>query len=173
MNTRQKNIVTLLVFACAVSVNSIGAGRGALISAFREAHLPQQRAQSQSSQSRVVAPVAQPVVQVQPREQISPIVQPTVSLVLSQRPVVARQAADVRAHAQTGSAQVQQVNNDEEGDVCPLCYDKPQNPGVTSCCRHEFCRECWGNLRRHHEENLWSGNQMVCPWCRHTNPELV
>jgi len=45
----------------------------------------------------------------------------------------------------------------KENNMCPICYDTPENDSIAKCCNTTFCLECI---------TLWLNENHSCPHCR-------
>lgn len=69
-------------------------------------------------------------------------------------------------HTRTGDAP---KSEDDEYDVCCICYEKPVTYGLLEGCSHQYCVKCireWRDLTGKSEEVASSGVVKKCPLCR-------
>ena len=79
---------------------------------------------------------------------------PLTRQVLEQR---LREATEVLEQLQTQRQTVQQRLQNHDGEMCPVCLDKPEHACITGCCKHIFCVRCL-------QQALALTPQ--CPYCR-------
>ncbi|KAI0741936.1 hypothetical protein C8Q80DRAFT_1286496, partial [Daedaleopsis nitida] len=68
-----------------------------------------------------------------------------------------------------GSSATASSHNDDDGDLCSICYEKPDAYGLLMGCSHVFCMPCiknWRNSQGKSTDILEAGTTKTCPMCR-------
>ncbi|KAL7280758.1 hypothetical protein ACG7TL_005702 [Trametes sanguinea] len=69
----------------------------------------------------------------------------------------------------SGSQSKAVPQDDEEENLCAICYDKPVTYGLLTDCSHVFCISCIKNWRENEgksEDIIQAGTTKTCPMCR-------
>ncbi|RDB20803.1 E3 ubiquitin-protein ligase makorin-1 [Hypsizygus marmoreus] len=67
-------------------------------------------------------------------------------------------------------------DEDEDEELCSICFEKPSLYGLLGGCSHIFCLQCirqWRDPKGKHGDVIESGNMKKCPMCRANSRYII